>query len=201
LGIYKRATILNSTRATCVVPPSYYYRETAVEITLNAADRTEDNTLYHYYKPPFLFDANPRQGPVTGGTKVTVMGTNFTNTGNITCKFGEKTVPGKYKSSSEIVCTSPPTDTAGYVDLKISMIKGLYSSPVQYLYYKTPKIQKILPVSGPDYGLTQCTVTGENFVDLGGDNTVCVFNKTIFTNATVMSETQIICDTPSMIDN
>lgn len=60
LGIYKRATILNSTRATCVVPPSYYYRETAVEITLNAADRTEDNTLYHYYKPPFLFDVNPR---------------------------------------------------------------------------------------------------------------------------------------------
>ena len=44
-------------------------------------------------------------------------------------------------------------------------------------------------------------MTGENFVDLGGDNTICVFNKTTYTNATVMSDTQIICDSPSMIDS
>jgi hypothetical protein len=80
------------------------------------------------------------------------------------------------------------------------MYKGLYSSPVEYLYYETPEILAILPVSGPDYGLTQVVVTGKNFVDLGGDNTVCVWNKTTFTNATVMSETQIICDSPSMIN-
>jgi hypothetical protein len=57
LGVYRKATVLNSTRLTCKVPESYYYKETAVEVTLNAADRTDDNTLYHYYKPPFLFDA------------------------------------------------------------------------------------------------------------------------------------------------
>lgn len=45
------------------------------------------------------------------------MGTNFTDTGNITCRFGTKSVPGKFKSSSEIVCVSPPVDNAGYVDL------------------------------------------------------------------------------------
>jgi hypothetical protein len=121
---------------------------------LNAADRTEDNTLYHYYKPPFLFDANPNKGPVKGGTKVAVMGTNFTNTGNITCKFGDKEVKGKFKSSSEIICISPEVDSPGYVDLKISMVKGLYSSHVKYLYYKQPEIKSILPISGPDYGLT-----------------------------------------------
>jgi hypothetical protein len=60
LGVFKRATVLNSTRLTCHAPASYYYRETPVEVTLNAADRTEDNTLYHYYKPPFLFDSEPR---------------------------------------------------------------------------------------------------------------------------------------------
>ena len=60
LGVYKRATVLNATRLTCRAPSSYYYRETPVEVTLNAADRTEDNTIYHYYKPPFLFDSQPR---------------------------------------------------------------------------------------------------------------------------------------------
>jgi hypothetical protein len=121
LGVYKRATVLNATRLTCHAPASYYYRETPVEVTLNAADRTEDNTLYHYYKPPFLFDSEPRQGPVTGNTTVTVVGTNFTDTGNITCKFGRQVVPARYKSSSEILCESPPVDDPGYVDLTISM--------------------------------------------------------------------------------
>lgn len=187
LGVYKRATVLNSTRLNCRAPASYYYRDTAVEVTLNAADRTEDGTLYHYYKPPFLFDSVPRQGPTSGGTHVKVVGTNFTNTGNITCKFGKKVVPAKYISTSEISCYSPPVPQPGWVDLTISMYDGLDSSPVKYLYYNTPQIQSILPVSGPDYGYTQIAVQGSNFVDLGGDQTVCVFNKSVFTNATVMS--------------
>lgn len=200
LGVYKRATVLNSTRLNCRAPASYYYRDTPVEVTLNAADRTEDGTLYHYYKPPFLFDSVPRQGPVSGGTFIKVIGTNFTNTGNITCKFGKKTVPAKYISSSEVSCLTPVMSEPGIVDLTISMYGGLDSSPVKYLYYNTPVIQTILPISGPDYGYTQIAVQGANFVDLGGDQTVCVFNKTVFTNATVMSEELIICDSPPMVN-
>jgi hypothetical protein len=85
---------------------------------------------------------------------VTVIGTNFTDTGNITCKFGHKVVPARYKSNSEIVCSSPPVDEPGYVDLSISMYEGLDSSAVDYLYYNTPQVSNILPVSGPDYGYT-----------------------------------------------
>jgi len=102
LGAYRKADVQNSTRASCKAPESYYFRETAVEITLNAADRTDDGTLYHYYKPPFLFDAEPRQGPVSGGTVVTIVGSNFTDSGNITCRFGSTTVEAKRISSSEV---------------------------------------------------------------------------------------------------
>ena len=108
LNVWVPATVLNSTRAICVAPPSYYYRQTPVELTLNAQDWTDDGTLYFYYKPPFLFDAQPRQGPLGGGTVVTVVGSNFNNTGNITCRFGHSVVPGRLRSSSEIVCTAPP---------------------------------------------------------------------------------------------
>jgi hypothetical protein len=61
-------------------------------------------------------------------------------------------------------------------------------------------VDDVLPVSGPEAGLTQLTVTGENFVDLGRDSALCVFNKTVFTNATVMSTSEIICDTPSILN-
>jgi hypothetical protein len=59
LNVWVPATILNSTRAICVAPPSYYWRQTPVELTLNAQDWTDDGTNYYYYKPPFLFDVQP----------------------------------------------------------------------------------------------------------------------------------------------
>jgi hypothetical protein len=40
-------------------------------------------------------------------------------------------------------------------------------------------------------------VRGSNFVDLGHDKAMCVFNETIFTNATIMDDTWIMCDSPA----
>ena len=56
LNVWTPAIVLNSTRAICIAPPSYYYKQTAVELSLNAQDWTDDGTMYFYYKPPFLFD-------------------------------------------------------------------------------------------------------------------------------------------------
>jgi hypothetical protein len=96
-----------------------------------------------------------------------VVGSNFNNTEEISCKFGRHKVPGKYVSSSEIMCVAPPVPEPGFVDLMISLYPGLYSSPVQYLYYKNPVVNSVMPPCGPESGFTQLVVTGENFVDLG----------------------------------
>ena len=80
------------------------------------------------------------------------------------------------------------------------MIPGLDSAAVQYLYYKTPIVEEVTPKCGPFSGFTQIIVTGTNFVDLGFNQAVCVFNKTKMTNATVLSDTQILCDTPSILN-
>lgn len=58
----------------------------------------------------------------------------------------------------------------------------------------------ISPTCGPESGFTQIKVTGEHFVDLGNDLAQCVFNGTTRTNATVVSDTLIICDSPSLLD-
>lgn len=97
---------------------------------------------------------NPREGPVSGGTKVIAIGTNFRDTGNITCKFNNTVVPGKFRSSSEIECYSPPVDHPGYVPLSVSLEMEMYSPAVQYLYYEKPIIEDIYPKCGPDYGYT-----------------------------------------------
>jgi hypothetical protein len=42
----------------------------------------------------------------------------------------------------------------GLVDLTISLYPGLYSSPVDFLYYKNPVVESLAPTSGPEEGLT-----------------------------------------------
>jgi hypothetical protein len=101
---------------------------------------------------------------------VTVVGSDFNDTGVLTCKFGShKAVRAHYKSSSEITCKAPKTSKPGVVPLMISLYPGLYSSPVDYLYYENPEVDSIVPFSGPESGFTQLVVTGRNFIDLGHD--------------------------------
>ena len=38
-------------------------------------------------------------------------------------------------------------------------------------------------------------------MDMGHNKALCVFNKTIFTNATIMSAEVMKCDSPSLINN
>jgi hypothetical protein len=147
-----------------------------------------------------VLDINPREGPVKGGTVVTLQGTNFQNTGNIRCLFGDKETKGKYISLIEVECTSPPTDHPGYVDLSIAFGDDDWSKPVKYLYYDIPKIYSIEPPCGPETGYTQIAVIGANFIDLGRNKALCVFNHTIFTNATVMNENLMYCDSPAILD-
>lgn len=92
-------------------------------------------------------------------------------------------------SDSEIDCVSPPADKAGYVKLRIALRKNLRSSPIKYLYYDSPQMLAAGPTCGPEGGFTQIEITGKNFVDLGRNLALCVFNRTIYTNATVFSET------------
>ncbi len=145
-------TIVNSTKAYLESPPSYVLRSAIVELTLNNQQYTDDNVPFYYYRPPYLFDVQPREGPTAGGNIVTAIGSNFRDTGNSTCKFGETIVPAVYISTSELQCVAPPTDHPGYVPLAVSMEMEMYSQPVQYLYYERPVVDWIEPTCGPDYG-------------------------------------------------
>jgi hypothetical protein len=101
----------------------------------------------------------------------------------------------------EIECISPEYEKPGYVDLAIAFGNDDWSKPVQYLYYDFPKIYSIDPPCGPEGGYTQIAVIGANFMDLGRNKALCVFNKTIYTNATVMDDGLMYCDSPAILDS
>jgi hypothetical protein len=201
LKVRTRATVTDSTRATCVAPPSYYWRETRVEITLNGVEYTEDEEIFYYYKPPFLFDVVPQEGPLRGGTSVILTGSGFEDTGDIHCDFGGVKTKGIFRSASQIECIAPKYHTPGFVDLRISLKVNLWSSAIPYVYYEDPEVHSIGPTCGPDTGYTQIEVHGKNFADLGHNKAMCVFNETIFTNATIMDSELIMCDSPPFLND
>ena len=196
------AKVISSTEIVCSSPPSYELREVPVEITLNNREWTRDNILFHYYHPPFIYGISPKIGPVSGGTVVVITGSNFENTGFVNCKFGDIHVKGSYISENELRCVSPRVERPGYVNLYVAIRPNEYSSGIntKYLYYDTPVVSKIDPMCGPESGYTQITIYGKNFANTGSDFVKCVWDQNIKTNATVISDTQIKCDSPSVLD-
>jgi hypothetical protein len=101
-----------------------------------------------------VYDINPRVGPTSGDTTVIAFGSNFNNTGEVTCKFADIVVPGEYINVNEIKCISPKVDSPGIVDLSVAVEGDNYGKPVNYLYYETPIIKSIGPKCGPTTGYT-----------------------------------------------
>lgn len=172
-----------------------------VEITLNNQQYTDDMEIFYYYHPPMVYEINPRRGPVKGNTTVVVTGSHFTNTGDIRCKFNETVVKGKYVDTNTIECVSPPYPQPETVPLAVALEGDKYSSGINtmYTYYDTPVVGKIDPICGPERGYTQITITGENFLQ-DYNIAVCLFNGTRAMNATVMSNSTLVCDSPPVID-
>ena len=198
------ATVYSDTLISCVSPPSPIIRTVFVDVTLNDADMVlnpgswTDNYLpFTYYAPPYVYDCNPRSGPTSGNTTVIVIGSNFNDTGEIRCRFGDKTVKGVFLNINEIKCVSPAVESPGYVDLSISLVEDNFGQAVKYLYYATPQVTSIYPKCGPTSGYTQLTVKGKNFVPSGLDKVFCLFDD-IKSAATIMSDTEIKCDSPDL---
>lgn len=102
-----KAYPINSTKIYCEAPPNFVLDKTFVEVTLNNQQYTDDNVPYYYYRPPQVFDIDPREGPTKGGTEVIIFGNKFKESKNITCKFGEKFTRGTYLDGNRIGCVSP----------------------------------------------------------------------------------------------
>jgi hypothetical protein len=195
------AKVISSTDMECVSPPSYVERQLEVEITLNNREWTDDGRLFYYYHPPFIYFIYPKIGPVSGGTVVTIVGSNFENTGYVMCRFGDKYSKGEYISVNELKCVSPQVEKPGIVGLSVAIREDEFSSGIntKYKYYALANLDSISPMCGPERGFTQLTLYGKNF-PVDDTEVKCVFNRTVFTNATVMSDQELKCDSPSVLN-
>ena len=175
----------SSTEITCTLPAGQGTNQ-VVKVSVGGQ---VSNTLMFSYLPPNLTGINPLTGPTTGGTTLTLQGTNFGISGG-SVTVGGIACPIVSQSSTQITCTLPAGQGTNQV-VKVS-VGGQVSNTLMFSYLP-PNLTGINPLTGPTTGGTTLTLQGTNFGISGGSVTVGGIACPIVSQ----SSTQITCTLPA----
>jgi hypothetical protein len=136
----------------------------------------------------------PAFAGTAGGETITVLGTNFTDSRNIACAFGNIVVGGVFVSKSEIHCHTPRNAPAT-IPLEVSMdgLRWSYSD-IPFTFVVNLAVNFISPTHGPSTGSTIVTVYGSHFEDT--PLLRCRFGTVQTPVLEYVSSTQLRCLTP-----
>jgi hypothetical protein len=108
---------------------------------------------------PTLVSDSPDQGPLSGGTTVTLTGTGFS--GATSVEFGAAgQAPFTVESPTTIVATSPAYDTTGPANVTVETPGGTTGAET-FIYLAPPTITSVSPSEGPTGGGTPVTLIGD----------------------------------------
>ncbi|MBI3700838.1 MAG: IPT/TIG domain-containing protein [Afipia sp.] len=185
--------VVNSaTSITAVSPPG---SSGTVHITVTTHGGTtalSSADQFTYVPAPTVDSVTPNSGPATGGTSVTIAGTNFTSVSSVS--FGATAAASfTVNGTTSITALSPPNG-GGIVDIAVTTPGGASptSSSDQFTYVAAPTVASISPNSGPASGGTSVTISGTNFT---GTSSVS-FGATPATSFTLNSPTSITAVSP-----
>jgi hypothetical protein len=152
-----------------------------------------DQFTYGAATAPSISGISTAIGPVTGGTVVTITGTNLVGSGPTTVNFGSAQASVVYASLTQVVVDSPAS-SLGTVDVMAITSAGTSqtSAADQFTYVGAATVTAIGPATGPTTGGTQVTITGTN---LAGATAVRFGNKAAV--ITSDSATQILATAPA----
>ena len=141
---------------------------------------------------PTVTALSPTSGPTSGGTSVTITGTDFSGATAVT--FGATAVTGFTVNSATQITATAPAGT-GTVDVRITTTGGTSTTSTsdQFTYVAAPTVTALSPTSGPTGGGTSVTITGTDF----SGATAVTFGATAATGFTVNSATQITATAPA----
>ncbi|MFK4148871.1 IPT/TIG domain-containing protein [Streptomyces sp. NPDC004065] len=186
-------TVDSSTRITAVAPSG----TGTVTVTVTTGQGTSSQTVTYTYTTaavPTLTDLTPSQGPVSGGTAVTLTGAGLS--GATAVRFDTVPAASFTVDSATRITAVTPAHTAGAAAVTVTTPGGT-SSPdapqARFYFVAAPSLTDLTPSSGPTTGGTTVTLTGNDL--LGA--TAVRFSGTAATSFTVESATQITAVAPA----
>lgn len=135
-----------------------------VDVVITASGDPDGRTFvdaFEFVDIPTVTSVAPESGPATGGTVVTITGTNLIHTTSVL--FGSTAVTPTSTTATSVTVTAPSHDS-GFVDITVQTPGGTASLPGAYNYTLTPAptVTSIAPNEGPTAGGQQVVITGTN---------------------------------------
>eukprot|EP00736_Rhodelphis_marinus_P013075 Rmarinus@m.15360 len=197
------ATYVNETSITCQSPSVSGAQEVVFEVTgrTSAEFTVTANITFTYVKLPQVDGVSPSLGVSSGGTLLSVTGSNFVSFAGgqyLRCLFNDVEMPATIAAANELFCESPEWDLQDgdiVEDVILSVTTNAQERAIATTYYKfyaDPTIVSLSPNNGPKTEKTSVGVWGEKF---SGSNQYCRFGAST-TVGTVVNETLIRCDSP-----
>lgn len=184
-------TLISSTQLQAVAPAHAAGVVSVVVTNPGGATATLANS-YTYTLLPTITSISPSSGPTTGGTTVTINGTNFQS--GVTVTFGGTAAFSLTLVNSSQITAVTPFHAAGAVDVVVTN-PGPNSATLTngFTYTSAPLISNISPVSGATTGGTSVTINGSNFVS----GATITFGGTAATSVVFVNSTQLTAVTPA----
>ncbi|HEX6974510.1 MAG TPA: IPT/TIG domain-containing protein, partial [Vicinamibacterales bacterium] len=161
---------------------------TGLQIRVTVSGQSGAGPAFNY-SPPTVASITPASAPTSGGSTITIVGTNFGSSG-ASAKIGGANCGGATNvGHTALVCTLPAGEGT---NLPVVVTAGGQSSSGPTVFsYSPPAISGISPVSGAASGGYALTINGQSFgfaptVKVGADN-CAVVSKT---------HVQIVCTAP-----
>jgi len=187
--------VVSSSTSISATSPAGSPGSVDIVVTLPVAGSSTTSTAdqFAYDAPPTVSATSPNAGPVSGGTAVTITGTNFVTGSSVS--FGGVASPAvTVTSSTSITATSPPMSSASVVDVAVTTPGGTSaSSSSDQFAYGPPSVLVVSPTSGTTAGGTQVNINGTGFVP----GVVVNFGSTQATSVTVLSSTSLTAVSPA----
>ncbi|WP_030418909.1 IPT/TIG domain-containing protein [Streptomyces sp. SCSIO 75703] len=128
-------TVVSDTRLTVTVPAGVAAGPVGVSVT--TAGGTNNGLSYTYVDAPTITSVNPTSGPTSGGTGVTITGTNLDTTDSVT--FDGAPAPFSVVNTTTLSAVTPP-GAAGAVDVVVTNAAGSDTAADAFTYVAAPGI-------------------------------------------------------------
>ncbi|WP_339959063.1 IPTL-CTERM sorting domain-containing protein [Delftia acidovorans] len=186
-------TINSNTQITATTPAGSAGTVDVTVSTVGGTSATSAADQFTYVPAPTVTSISPTSGPTSGGTTVTITGTNFSGATAVT--FGGTAASGFTVNSNTQITATAPAQAAGTIDVRVTTGGGTSATSAadQFTYVSAPTVTSVSPTAGPTAGGTSVVITGTN---LSGATAV-TFGATAATGFTVNSATQITATAPA----
>lgn len=153
-GSLMTITAISDTQIRATTPAG---EGTGKQVTVTVSGQTSNAATFNYL-PPAISSFTPATFPTSGGTSLTLVGSNFGL--NPTVTSGTTNFPVTSRTHSNIVCTVPAGQGSS---VPVTVTTAGQTSNSTSISYVPPAITSITPATGPTAGGSLITLTGSNF--------------------------------------